>query len=965
VNCVIQDRRGFLWFGTSDGLNRYDGYQFKVYRNQAGNANSLSNNYVLSLLEDRQGYLWIGTFGGGLNRLNPATGEFTRYQHKAGDATSISGNDIRALYEDENGNIWLGIYGSGLGYLNPKTQKFRAFIPDPKRRLPTFPGNILTFLPDKQQGLWVGTYRGLLYFDRQKSAYTKHFEIHANESPVIDFKNVIYSLSRDRLKPHILWLCTVASGLLQFDTRAGKIINQWTANVHDKNALQTNSVWSLHQDRQGTYWVGTKQGFYQFKPQTGQFTLYPSDPYNPRKLAGTYIQQIFEDKAGTLWLCSYRRGVGAFQPYLINFDYYPSVEENQSQISSFCEDDEGNIWVGFKGGNIGLARLDRKTRTLQALQPTTTTVNGTALSEVNVLLKDLDGTIWIGSIGHGLDHYDPKTKKFEHYLVSKKDTDRVRLRTPHIGSLYQDPAFPDELWVGTRGDGLLMFDKKNKKFLKHYLKRLSFNKTNLSHNTVISIAKDYKGSLWLATRGGLNRLDPHHDHFTNYLASPKDSMSLSSNYVTSVHIDAQKILWIGTHQGLNKLDLKKVYQGEVQFQHYTTKQGLPSDLIHKIIEDAQGFLWLSTDKGLSRFDKKQQTFKNFDEQDGLQGEVFLTNSGLFTKDKTMLMGGTNGFNLFYPHKMKQNTYAPPVVFTDFQIANQSILATKDGILTRPLEMTDTIAVSYEQAKVLTFRFAALNYVQPHKNTYAILMENYQEKWRNIGERTVETYTNLSPGVYTLRVKAANNDGIWSKKEAQLVVIVHPAWWQTKWFAISLSILGILLFWSVYYVTRLVTQAKKKRHTIPEYTGMPLTSNVVQPVSVEEKTTSLNLASSFEEGDVVLLKQKLHEVVVEQQLYKEEDLSVGIIAEKMGITEKQLSGLFNKELATSFYDYINLCKVNAFKERIKQGDAQSLKLITVAYESGFHSKATFHRIFKKYTGLTPSQYKQQVEYESNT
>ena len=962
VNCVLQDRRGFLWFGTANGLNRYDGYQFKIYRNELDNKNSLSNNYVLSLLEDRQGYIWIGTYNGGLNRFNPDTEEFLRFQHKEDDSTSIASNDVRALYEDNKGDIWLGLYGGIFSRMDPITHKITRFPLDPQSKYPNL-NRLLTLVPDQDKGFWVGRIRGLFYFDRAKGIYTKHIEVYKRKG-AFGFKNMIYHIFRDRVTPHILWLCTMEAGLIKFNTRTNQIVRRWEANPAEKNALKMNSVMSFHQDKQGTYWVGTQKAFYRFVPETNQFFRFSADSKDPRKIAGNNIQRIFEDKVGTLWLCSYKRGVSSFTPYIKKFAYYPLPEKQASQVNAFCEDQEGNIWLATKGGKNGLTRFDRQTKTFKAFPPVISNRQNRVVSDINNLLTDVDGSIWLGSTYQGLYHYDPKRNVFERYFDI--DTKKWGERFP-IGALYQDPTQGDELWVGTRGYGLLKLNKKYRKRVKQYNYRKKSPGTRISHPTVIAIVKDSWENLWLATRGGLSRLDPKTEVFTNYVYTADDPASISDNYISALHIDRNKVLWIGTHNGLNRLDLKAMYEGKLLFKHYTTKQGLPDNVIHKIIEDAQGKLWLSTSKGLSCFDKTKQVFKNYSEQDGLQGNEFATGSGLLASNGAILMGGTNGFNLFYPQYFKKNTYLPPVVFTDFKIANQSVKISPKAPLKAPIWASDTIVLSH-QDQVISVDFAALNYILPKKNSYAIWLENFDKGWQYINHQHAVTYTNLSPGTYILWVKAANNDDVWSKKAAKLVIIIAYPWWRNWWFYISIAVILIAGSAGVYYLIKrgvnkraekLEKSLAKALHSANDVTPATTTPNVPIVSSTPSIPTPPKRLLK-DQDEIEQLKQKLEEVVVDQKLYKEETVSLNIIAEKMDISAKKLSELFNKELHVSFHDYINGCRVEEFKTRVEKGDARHLKLISIAYESGFPSKSSFNRIFKKHTGLTPSEYKDKIK-----
>lgn len=955
VNCVMQDWRGRLWFGTANGLDLYDGYQFKTYRNELGNRNSLSNNYILTLYEDHKGYIWVGTFGGGVTRFDPDKEEFIRFRYDKSDPHSLGGNDVRVFYEDKKGRLWMGCYNGYFGFLDPKTNKFERCMQGEKEVVSQIADSynavlkgVYSLVNEGETGFWLGTLGGLVYFDRQHNRFTRIFPLKKGEK-LSYFENAVYSIFRDRVNPSILWLGTFKHGLIKFDTHTHKIINQWTAKPGDSNSLASNSVWSFYQDRNNTHWIGTDQGFYRFDPHTDKFLRFEAANSN---IVADNIQRIFEDQSGNIWLCSYDKGASSFNPYINNFAYYTLPEKNIEQVSSFCEDSDGDIWFGVLGGTTGLAKLDRTTGQIVTFRSAKdSNLQKMSTSNVNTLLTDVDGSIWIGTFGNGLYHYNPKTKLAENFDSQANINKRVP--SSDIGVIFQERNKPEALWIGTRGDGLWKFDKKSKGYTNHYI---------FKQSTIISIVKDYKGYLWVATRKGLNRLDPKSGGFVFYEHSEQDITSISDDYITALYIDSNNILWVGTRNGLNKLDLAKLDERHVNFKHFTTKQGLPDNIIHKIVEDSKGFLWLSTSKGLSRFDKKK-TFKNYDEQDGLQSNQFATNSGLLTKDGAIIMGGDNGFNLFYPTKFKTNSYKSSVLFTDFQIASTSVPVTKDGILTEAIWATDTIRLSSKD-KVISFDFASFNYVSSTKNTYAIFMENFDQDWRYIGHKHTETYTNMPVGTYTFRVKSANKDGMWGQKEAKVVIVVRPTWWQT-WklkFGIGMIVL-ILVVVLGYYIKRKRVSSQSPSEivqTLPEVQP----EEVPKATSIHQQNESANLKIFKDETEIEQLKQKLHQVMIEQKLYKEETLSLASVAQKMNTTERKLSELFNKELTTNFYEYINTCKIEAFKQQVENGDAQHLTLLAIAYESGFHSKATFNRIFKKHTGLTPSEFKKQIENKGN-
>ncbi|EAY25798.1 ligand-binding sensor domain-containing protein [Microscilla marina] len=834
INCVLQDKRGVLWFGTADGLSKYEGYQLRTYKTELGNQNSLSNNYVLCLYEDSAGYIWIGTYGGGLNKFDPNTEEFTRYQHRKADSTSITSNDVRSIYEDDQGVFWISMYRGGVDMFDPKTEKFK-FIPYQLVPGKPAPRHVYYLLNDRQKGFWVASSHGLFYLDKTKQKYTEYFSPF-NDTKLAGFHNAVETMMQDPKDATILWLGGHHTGLLKFNTKTKQIEERFTHDPKDNQSITSNAVWSLHIDKKGNFWVGTSKGFNKFDLQTKTFTRFVHQPTDPLSISGNNIQDIFEDKAGTIWLSTFDGGISSFNPYLNNFIHYSEFEYNSSRVGAFCEDKEGNIWFALGRGKAGLGKLNRKKNTIQLFRPDPKSKANSVGSRVtNALLTDVDGSIWVGTIGAGLDHYDPKTGIFTHYLPDLQGT--KTLRSPHIGSLHQDKNKPNIVWVGTRGGGVFKFDKTTKEF-KEYRRSTFKDKPNLVHNTVIDIVTDHKNCLWFATRGGLSHFDPATEKFTNYRHSVKNLQSLSNNYVTSLYYDKQHRLWVGTRNGLNKLNLDKVYKGTVTFQHYTTRQGLPNSVIHKIVEDRQGFLWLSTNKGLARLDKKTGKIQVYDEKDGLQANEFATGSGLLASDGAVLMGGFNGFNLFYPEKLNENNYLPNVLLTDFQVFNRSEPVTKNGKLTRPIWATDTIELSYED-EVISFEFAALNYILPEKNKYAIKLENFDKEWRYIGTKHFETYTSLPAGTYVFKVKAANNEGAWSNKETQLVLIIHPPYWATWWFRliVILLIVGLLMVGYRFRINIIQTQKRILETQVKERTtDLRETNEELQQTNEELQTT---------------------------------------------------------------------------------------------------------------------------------
>lgn len=801
VHSIIQDSQGFLWFGTDDGLSRYDGYSFKVYRHDPQDPLSISYNGISRVYEDASGILWIGTEQGGLNRFDRKLDQFIRYTHEPDDPSSLSHNTITALYEDRSGGLWIGTKGGGLNRFDPAKRRFDRYQHDPEDPSSLSHNNVLAICEDHTGTLWVGTADGLNAFDPEAENFVRYR--HDPDDPHSLPDNEILSIYEDREQQ--LWFGT-GWGLSVFD-RETRHFPSYRPDPSGRGSISHPRVISILEDAMGTLWFGTEGGgLNSFDRKTEQFSQYRAMIYAYKGLQSNYISALYQDRSGVLWIGTYGAGVHTFYyetAKIVNYRHHPDHADSLSHnaVSALLQDASGVLWVGTFGG--GLNKIDWKWKPEHVSHYQNDPDDPQSLSHNSIwsLEEDRSGFLWIGTDG-GLDKFDPKTGKFTHYRHDPADPHSLSFDVVSI--VYEDRH--GVLWVGTLGGGLNRFDPESEQFVR-YLPDPIHPETSISAHGVSSLYEDQEGYLWIGTYGGgLSRFDPERERFTHFQNIPGDPHSLSNNSIFSLHEDAAGNLWIGTGGGLNRFD-----QHTQTFSHYRKQDGLSSDVIYGILEEdgEGGNLWLSTDLGLTRFNPQTAACKLYDERDGLQGNHFSPN-GYFKNSKgEMFFGGGNGFSAFFPQMLRDNLYVPPVVLTDFHLFNQSILPGKSYNLpvkkgdslrytTRPSPLdatitnTTAITLSYKE-DVLSFEFAALDYTISDKNQYAYIMEGFDEEWTYSGTRRFVQYTNLPSGKYVFRVKGANHDGVWNEQGVALKIEVKPPVTGTIWFRLFVLALIVLAY----------------------------------------------------------------------------------------------------------------------------------------------------------------------------
>jgi ligand-binding sensor domain-containing protein/signal transduction histidine kinase len=730
VTAIVQDSRGFMWFGTEGGLNRYNGYEFTVYKHDPDDLTTLSDNHVHAIYEDQHGELWIGT-NRGLDRFDQASRKFAHYQHNPDDPQSLSVGAVRSICEDETGMLWVGT-GLGLSRFDRAAQTFAHYLS----------GNpVRAIYADRRGELWVGTNGGLNRFHQTTETFT-HYE-HEPDDPNSLSDNRVQAIFEDR--QGVLWIGTDGGGLDRFD-RSSQTFVHYPHNPDDPNSLSDNRVQAILEDGKGRLWIGTQDGFDRLDRNQNRFIHHRHDPSDPYSLSDDVVHSVYEDRSGVLWVGTHG-GLSKQDRTAHRFKLYQQGANGLSDnlVQAIFEDRSDALWIGTFAG--GLDRLDRNSESLVVYQHNPDDPASLSSNDVRAIFEDREGILWIGT-DWGLEQFDPQVEAFIYY---------PDLAGNRVTAIAEDRS--GYLWIGTSA-GLYRFDRATGIFMP-------FHVYDLIGNYVTAIYQDQVGALWVGTySGGINLWDDTHNQFTHYRRNPDDPQSLSSDVVLSFYQDpTSDTVWIGTEAGgLNRFD-----QATQTFTHYTEQDGLPGDTVDCILADSDGHLWLSTNKGLSRFDPQTESFRNYDAGDGLQRGEFSPGACFQNERGEMFFGGFQGFNTFYPGQLTPNPHVPPMVVTIFDEFNRA--ARTD------LSTDARIQLSYQDNSI-SFEFAALDYTASEKNQYAYVMEGLDPDWVHAGTRRRADYPSLRPGEYVFRVKGSNNDGVWNEEGIAIHITVTPPFWET-------------------------------------------------------------------------------------------------------------------------------------------------------------------------------------------
>ena len=778
IYSIFQDKYGYMWFGTWDGLNKYDGYDFTIYNVEDG----LSDHTIYSLLEDDEGILWIGT-DKGFNRFDRKSQQFKQYLHIPGDSGSLVNNRVNSILQASDGTFWLGTAG-GLNHFDKKTETFTPYLSTQQDFYSLRSNYIFDVFQDNEGTLWLSTNSGLIMFDPETDRSTRYY--HIPDDPNSISHNHVRCVLQDKLGG--LWIGT-RSGLNYYNITTREM-KQYFNEPGNPNSLSNNSVRTIYEDNSADIWVGTESGLNYYDRTKDNFERYMNVINDPGSLSNNKVYSIYEDRSGNIWVGTYK-GVNKIVRYYNNFQHrkqtaFDETSINNNVIWNFAEDDKENLWIATgKGVNI----QNRKTGKFTFLEHNPKDQKSLVDNDVRSLTYCPSlGCIWLGAFGRGLDKYDLKTKEIAHYQFNPNKNS--------ISSNYVNDVILDQsgiIWIAS-GKGLNSFNPKTGRFSVY--KSNPDDKNSLSNNITICLLEDKHGDIWVGTDFGLNKYIKAEDRFIRYMSNPGEENRLSNNTIFAIYEDKSGMIWVGTSGG----GLNRINPQTGIIKTYTTKDGLPNNVIYGILEDEAGHLWISSNRGLSKFDKLAEQFVNYGVKDGIQSNEF--NLGACYKDQNGIFyfGGMNGYNEFDPLKIIHNPNPPVVVITNFRKFND--------VLHQEYFNNDTIELNYDD-NYFSFEISALDYTNPAKNKYKYMLEDIDKEWvyTDANNRLAE-YKRVRPGVYDFRANGSNNDGVWNKKGVSLKIIIHPPWWETWFFRAFVILLTITAFW--YFIYKRNRKTKRKQ-----------------------------------------------------------------------------------------------------------------------------------------------------------
>lgn len=779
VQCMMQDRFGFMWFGTWDGLNKYDGYTFTVWNEE----NGLSNQNIQALLEDREGLIWIGTEDG-LNVYDRSKDKITIYRNDHRTENSIVHNRIRSLCLDRNGDIWIGT-NRGISVFRKKLNRFENYKHDINSSGSLINNWVNKVFCDDAGNIWIGTYRGLEKFDQLKKRF-----IHFNRSTGWDMiaMQSVYSITQDSTKN--LWIGT-PTGIFRIDS--GKDFCQKIELLNiPQNGNGEITVSNMLFDEMGHLWIGTtRHGIIAYNPVNNEAVLLRNEKENHLSLSSDQVYSLFADEAGVIWIGTFS-GLNKYDRNSSKFRHYRQTSDNsQSLLSdvifSFFEDEDGIIWIGTDKG-ISLFRSQDQTYSLlkNSKGINTPLIQGL----VRTFLKDREGNIWIGSSG-GLTRYDPVNARLKQYVSAGAPGNS--LVNNYVRKIVEDHS--GMLWIATEM-GLSRFDKKREVFINY--QNEDNNNYSLPDNNVFDLHVDRDGRLWVATGGGFCWYDHVRQRFYQAVNDSENLLTDNQKRIAGIYEAPDGIFWLGTMGGgLMRLDFRT---GKYKF--YIERDGLPNNVVYKVVDDMTGNLWVPTNRGLARFNIANESFVTYGVKDGVQSNEFNLGAAYRTRDGRIFLGGMNGFNSFYPDEIRKNTKPARIAVTGFYIF--------DKLMKRELFDGDTIRLKYSE-NFFAFSFSALDFANPSKNQYKYYLQNFEKGWVTTDAYNRSAgYTNVPPGRYVFRIKGSNNDGIWNDKGICVTLIIVPPWYATWAFRFGGGAGAAVL---IFFVVMMRIRQMQRKHRV--------------------------------------------------------------------------------------------------------------------------------------------------------
>ncbi len=800
---IFQDSEGFIWIGTQDGLNRFDGYTFKKFVRNPIDTASISNNWMYSITEDNENNIWIGTKDG-LNKYNKKTGKFQCLRNKPNDNNSIFNNNVYGLVADKKGNVYVNT-PPVLNVINVKTGKINRYV-NKIGSSTTIEDYQMPVIIDRDGLIWIASSDGLSIFDPKTKLFNN---FRTNTSQLCD--NFITALIEDHLGN--IWIGT-KKGLNKLNKK-NHSITKFIKENNNSNSLKSNNIRSIEEDQLGNIWVGTDAdggGLHKIsfdKQANPAFSFYNNIVSQASSISNDFVLSLFLDRSNVLWIGTLN-GLNKVDLKKKKFNLYRKSNESNSVdltynvIASIFKDQDNLIWIGTWGKGLNI--FNRTTGTVEHITSQSSGLKKIPDDYVHVIFKDSKQRIWIGT-RNGISIYTYDKKQFiplKDFFQAKNFPDFKGFR---VMSIIEDKNH--FFWIGT-SNGLYKINT-DKKDVKVYQSGGN-HKTSITNNLIYSIIEDKDGLIWIGTSTGLNIFDPKTETFTQILNDKNSTNTLCDNFVVSLCEDSEGNIWIGTKAGVNKYNKKtKIYN------YYSEKDGLPSNIVYEILEDNNKNLWFSTGNGLTLNYNGTNVFKTFDLEDGLQDLEFNLKASYKSNDGELFFGGMNGVNAFYPDSLKENNFIPNIVITNIEKENDAGKQVLYQGLNNEIRLT-------HNDYALNIEFAALEYTNSEKNHYTYKMEGLSDNWIETGNRHLVPFSKIPPGNYILHIKGSNNDKVWNEIGISIKIIVTPPWWRSTW-AYIIYLIIVLSFIIVFIKVRELKLIKTKK---------------ILEQKVEERTNEINL-----------------------------------------------------------------------------------------------------------------------------
>lgn len=863
ITDIIQDSRGFIWVGTSAGLNRYNGYNFTVYKNIPNDTTSISSDRIESIMEDEYGGLWICT-ANGLNRFNYQLNSFERVSFSElthSDQTVVYLSDI--YYK--NDIIWLTTFAYGLIKYNIKTNKYESIrhIPDNNNSLST--DNIYTLHYDSKDRIWLGNLETGVDVYETKTNTFKNFRFKTND-PLTNNIRCIFEVSESD------FLFGTDNGIIRlFINETDTLYKYYKHNQKLTNSISGGNVWTIYRDTQGIIWVATQQGLNVFNEIEESFSHIRSNSSNEASISSDEVQCILQDNQGGIWFGTYQGGLNILNLNNQLFKHRTHNPNDPNSLSAhsvfaFEEISDNKLWLGIDHG--GLSLFDKNKGSLKKYTQTSKT-NSLPSNSVICLHTDKKNQLWVGMYAGGLCRFDKRTNTFIQY-----NPPEIHYKSLNTWDIIEDSE--GKIWASTVGYGIFNYNPDTKKYTTF---QTDLEDTlSLAHSVAWCLIEDKDQNIWVGNMAGLQKHNRKNNNFTYYPYKQQNTTIANTYNVLSVYEDSKDRFWVGIDGfGLNLFNKKTG-----NFIAFNENDGLINNSINSIIEDNNGNLWLSTNKGISRVTIENDSITNIyniNKKNGLLEDQFNIGAAYFSKFGDLYLGSTKGFVFFNPDSIRSNKFIPPVYITDFMLFNKPVPIDPTGKTDSPLKehisTTDAITLNHEQS-VFSLKFAALNFTSSENNQYAYILEGFENEWNYIGTKREVSYTNLDAGKYIFKVKASNNDGLWNQSPTMLQINILPPWWESWWFK-TIVILIIVGSSITFYLLRM-RQMKNRQHIleskIKERTKQIRNAKEKIEHSHKQITDSINYASKIQKA--VLPSLKMIEAVFPEYfiLYKPRDVVSG-------------------------------------------------------------------------------------------